>query len=378
MRHEFSDKVKKVLAGRVAYRCSFPGCGRITVGPGHNNNEHVVNLGEAAHIYAASNNGPRANASMTEDELSSIDNGIWMCRTHARFIDSDQINYSAETLVQWKRNAEEITYKNLQELERDYPGNSQTLISLTRSLIFSGTWISVIDDTWVFEIDHFVVGELENLKSLSIDFDNIASWNRYVVIESQGDGRELKAFSWQLGSNRKYNISCKVMAKSPRTDPNKVGGDIAIGDNFDIFFENNDLAIVTGIASAIQSMRIIVSGSFGDFMGNNSLGSDFSRYYFEYGTDVPLFTRLIKLEIIRLISVSTPDTMTKISSPSLDFINRVIEINIIEINEIKNFIIVELKLEWGNGEYWIGNIKFRIQKNYQQNREEEDNDFWGS
>lgn len=54
MRDNFTLKTKETLAKRVAWRCSFPGCGRITVGAGHKDNNHVINLGEACHIYAAS------------------------------------------------------------------------------------------------------------------------------------------------------------------------------------------------------------------------------------------------------------------------------------------------------------------------------------
>lgn len=33
---------------------------------------------------------------------SSIDNGIWMCRTHAKLIDSDEATYTVEQLHQWE------------------------------------------------------------------------------------------------------------------------------------------------------------------------------------------------------------------------------------------------------------------------------------
>ena len=100
MRDEFTRKTKETLAKRVAWRCSFPGCERITIGPGHKNSVDIINMGEAAHINAASILGPRYDERMSTVQRSSIENGIWMCRQHAKMIDSDAINYSAETLKQ--------------------------------------------------------------------------------------------------------------------------------------------------------------------------------------------------------------------------------------------------------------------------------------
>jgi hypothetical protein len=106
MRKGFSEKVKKSLALRVAYRCSYPGCNAITVGADIQNEHDFIVVGEAAHIYAASDNGPRGNTLMSIKDRSSISNGIWMCRKHARLIDEDIITHSADTLKEWKKKAE--------------------------------------------------------------------------------------------------------------------------------------------------------------------------------------------------------------------------------------------------------------------------------
>ena len=143
LRAEFSKKTKDALAARVAYRCSFPGCGRITIGPGNSHSEHFVNLGEASHIYGASENGPRPKPSLTIEERSAISNGIWLCKSHARLIDIDTNNFSAETLLLWKEQAEKKIYGKLMDLEKDGELDSQTLIALQNLLVCSAKWISV-------------------------------------------------------------------------------------------------------------------------------------------------------------------------------------------------------------------------------------------
>ncbi len=97
-RDEFSAKTKRALAARAGHVCSFPECGRSTSGPSAEARGASVNLGEACHVRAAAS-GPgarRFDPEMTSAERSSIDNGIWLCRTHAKLIDSDEATYTAE------------------------------------------------------------------------------------------------------------------------------------------------------------------------------------------------------------------------------------------------------------------------------------------
>lgn len=105
-RDEFSARTKQRLADRVGNVCSFPECHRPTSGPSAEGTNATVNVGEACHIAAASPGGRRYDATMTSEERSSIDNGIWMCRTHAKLIDSDEKTHTVEQLRQWKVEAE--------------------------------------------------------------------------------------------------------------------------------------------------------------------------------------------------------------------------------------------------------------------------------
>lgn len=101
-KNDFSAKTKNILAGRAGYQCSHPQCGIITIGPG-DDLESVSSIGEAAHIYSASINGPRGQGSLSDEELKSIENGFWACKNHARLIDTNKgEGFSAEQLKSWK------------------------------------------------------------------------------------------------------------------------------------------------------------------------------------------------------------------------------------------------------------------------------------
>ena len=109
-RDEFSERTKLKLAQRACYLCSNPDCMRITVGPNSIPDESTM-LGVAAHICAASPGGRRYDHTMTSRERSSIENGIWLCQTCAKLIDSDEVKYSPAVLRKWKVEHETLISK---------------------------------------------------------------------------------------------------------------------------------------------------------------------------------------------------------------------------------------------------------------------------
>lgn len=101
-REAFIDKTRLKLAQRAAYRCAFPGCNRLTIGPGEQSDK-IENSGKAAHIYAASEYGPRGQGLLTSEQLKAITNGIWMCGHHADLIDKNSgKRYPVAVLKSWK------------------------------------------------------------------------------------------------------------------------------------------------------------------------------------------------------------------------------------------------------------------------------------
>ncbi len=106
MRDDFPRRTIETLAKRVGNRCSNPDCGQTTSGP-HTEDAKAVNIGVAAHITAASIGGPRYDPSLTPKERQSIKNGIWLCQTCAKLVDSDESRYLVTLLRDWKKRAED-------------------------------------------------------------------------------------------------------------------------------------------------------------------------------------------------------------------------------------------------------------------------------
>ena len=85
---DFSQNTRRLIAQRAGYICSFPGCKQITIGPAKDANKSSNN-GVASHIYGAatSGGGPRGTGGLSDEELKSPQNAIWLCGNHASLID---------------------------------------------------------------------------------------------------------------------------------------------------------------------------------------------------------------------------------------------------------------------------------------------------
>ena len=104
MRDDFSAKTIRTLAARVGYHCSNPTCLCSTSGPALDE-ERSVNIGVGAHITAAAEGGKRYDPGRSPAERSSGANGIWLCQSCSKLIDSDDARYTVAVLHQWKNDA---------------------------------------------------------------------------------------------------------------------------------------------------------------------------------------------------------------------------------------------------------------------------------
>jgi hypothetical protein len=104
-RDDFTKQTQDTVAKRVGVRCSNPRCRKLTTGP-RTESHHIVNIGVAAHITAASPGGPRYNPELTQEQRQSAENGVWLCQNCAKLADNDPHRYPAELLRAWKAQAE--------------------------------------------------------------------------------------------------------------------------------------------------------------------------------------------------------------------------------------------------------------------------------
>lgn len=84
-------KTNKMLWGRAASRCSLAECRRELVIDAMDTDDPSL-VGEAAHIVAEEENGPRGISPLTHDQRNKYENLILLCNVHHKQVD-DQTNY---------------------------------------------------------------------------------------------------------------------------------------------------------------------------------------------------------------------------------------------------------------------------------------------
>src|SRR5712691_8601743 len=126
MRDDFTGATRDLLAKRVGFKCSNPGCRQATSGP-QADPLGAVNIGVAAHITAASPDGPRYDAAITPEQRRAPDNGIWLCQSDAKLVDNDAVRYTVDGLREWKTRAEEAAARELQQRLRLHPDSAAVM-----------------------------------------------------------------------------------------------------------------------------------------------------------------------------------------------------------------------------------------------------------
>jgi hypothetical protein len=89
---------KRLFASSAGY-CQRQGCAtHLFVDTG----SKVIHVAEMAHIFAANNDGPRANAELSQEERGAFENLILLCPTCHTTIDKAPQDFPDEVVTQWK------------------------------------------------------------------------------------------------------------------------------------------------------------------------------------------------------------------------------------------------------------------------------------
>lgn len=99
----YTDPTIKKLFAYSGNRCAAPGCSRTVIA-----RDDITVVAKICHIEAASPNGARYNASMTDEERCHFDNLILLCDECHSIIDNKETesHYTVDLLKSWKKNHE--------------------------------------------------------------------------------------------------------------------------------------------------------------------------------------------------------------------------------------------------------------------------------
>lgn len=327
-RDNFSESTKRFVALRAGHQCSFRGCSQRTVGPSDESTSAVTNIGEAAHICAASRGGKRYVESMTPEERSHIDNAIWLCANHARLIDRDDSLYTIECLREMKRLHEAA---RAEEVRRSSGRSELTLdlIAVGPDIVCTGELLGVDGTEWSIHIRNFAVGDFNSLIVFIEQFPRSPCGDRYILVNALGDGRVLTDAPIMTRNDSGYFLRCRIAPSFPRIKAELLGSQWAISPQTgDLFVENGHIARVYGLASLPQIVRSCLSTQRGESPFHPDYGTRVAQYLDAFH-DSPWLGHLLKLEVIRQAAIPYNDTVLGRQYTPLQCVERVWSVKIL-------------------------------------------------
>lgn len=154
-RDDFPKVTVRKLAQRAGYICAKPDCHQLTVGPSDDRKSGLTLVGAAAHITAASSQGPRYDPAISAEERTSEANGLWLCHNHAKLVDDTTSKHTVAELKRWKSQHEDWIFARVASadgltkhgltgitIENVGPFRERTTLSLGRHNVIFGRNVS--------------------------------------------------------------------------------------------------------------------------------------------------------------------------------------------------------------------------------------------
>ena len=197
-RDNFTARTIRILAERAGHRCSL--CKAATIGPSAESSEATTNLGVAAHIASAARGASarRYDPAMSSAERSNIENGIWLCQTCHKMVDSDEVTFPVEKLYEIKRQHEAAVAAIIGRPAASVDGTSETLPNLWFPVESSLPWLIFA----ALEAPRFVGREAE-LAALCQFVEDDAPFSWWIVLGAAG-----------MGKSRIAREVCELFARS--------------------------------------------------------------------------------------------------------------------------------------------------------------------
>jgi len=296
---------------------------------------------------------------MSAEERKSIANAIWLCANHARYIDRDEASYTTEVIRGWKRDHEgrikaALASGGLLVTDQDESVISD-MISLGPDIIAVGSLQGMQASKWSVHISHFVTGSINSLVSFGESFDSRSPGDRYLLLDSFGDGRVLAiAPSWARRGTG-VDLAIDVLPRFTRTAAQDLGTDLRL-DNGDITPAGD---LISGVARVPQLVETVLGTRRGESASAPEFGSRLSEYYALY-SGTPWLERLVKLEIVRMAAIPSFDPMLQMEYTQLQCVDRVLSAQILSEDLTNRRLPMHIALEVAGLGRWEHDIKVYV------------------
>lgn len=357
-RDEFPEKMKKAVAARAGWHCSFAGCPKLTVGPSEESSEAVTNTGVAAHISAAApgRGSRRYMASMTPEERGGIDNAIWLCADHATLIDRDEATYTIEVLRAMKREHEKACAQALRSGSGLDWGAG--LLAVGSDVVCTGEVEHVAAESWTLRLKHFLIGDVHKLISFIDGFTRTAPEDKYVLSNELGDGRVLSQAPSLTRRSDGYSLLCPVAPSFPRIDVHRLGGDFALHpETGDLYLDSKGaIARVSGLDFLPQKVQGLLSMQRKENVFSPTAGMRFFEY-FEAFRGSPWLASLMMLDVIRQAAIPYRGEVRTGQYTPLRCVTRVCNVEVLSETPEDNRLPVRLEFDVQGLGRWQHDVK---------------------
>jgi hypothetical protein len=197
---------------------------------------------------------------------------------------------------------------------------------------------------WEVRLDEFVLGDVRSLMSFSEEFDRRSQLDRFVLVESFGEGRVLAAAPGWRREGSAFLLRLEVCPAATRIPAQQIGTDIALTEDGDI---SSPARLVGGVDALPQKIRLCMSYQKGGSALFTDFGSRLSEFMALY-SDSPWLDRLLKLEAIRLACIPYRENFLgkELEYTPFNCVSRVVSFRFVERGAI--------------GEWWPASIELDV------------------
>ncbi|NUP12327.1 MAG: hypothetical protein HOW73_40290 [Polyangiaceae bacterium] len=201
------------------------------------------------------------------------------------------------------------------------------LVALGPGIIAPGSLIGADGATWQVQVSGaFILGDESVLTRFCDNFDSLAREDRFVAIEAHGEGRLLsRAPRWRRDA-RALRIDLEVEPLSRRTNVATMGRDLAIDmDKVPINVKLNQY--VSGVERVPQCITRVLSICKGGWGVGSEIGSRVAELHERFGRE--RIASFIRLELIRIATTPTWNSLDKKEHFVFGFIDRVLDVGLL-------------------------------------------------
>jgi DNA-binding XRE family transcriptional regulator len=188
-------------------------------------------------------------------------------------------------------------------------GPTEDLVAFGPDIICTGELLSVDVSAWAIQVRQFVIGDFNGLVDFIDRFASSPGGDRYVLVNTLGDGRVLAEAPAVSRSGDGYLVRCPVAPNFPRIEAGQVGSQWALSpETNDVFIEKGQIARVSGLDALPQHVRTCLSLQRGESMFHRDYGVRLAEYFNAF-RESPRLGQFLKLELIRQAAIPYHDEL---------------------------------------------------------------------